>query len=32
VVDGGRIVQQGNFEELTAQPGLFARLMARQMA
>jgi ATP-binding cassette subfamily C protein len=32
VVDAGRIVQQGSFEELTAQPGLFARLMARQMA
>jgi ATP-binding cassette subfamily C protein len=32
VVDAGRIVQQGGFEELVAQPGLFARLMARQMA
>jgi ABC-type bacteriocin/lantibiotic exporter with double-glycine peptidase domain len=32
VVDAGRIVQQGSFAELSARPGLFARLMARQMA
>jgi ABC-type bacteriocin/lantibiotic exporter with double-glycine peptidase domain len=32
VVDGGRIVQRGNFDDLAEQPGLFARLMARQMA
>ncbi len=31
VIDAGRIVQQGNFEELTNQQGLFAALMARQM-
>jgi ABC-type bacteriocin/lantibiotic exporter with double-glycine peptidase domain len=31
VLDQGRIVQQGNFEELAHQPGLFAQLTARQM-
>jgi ATP-binding cassette subfamily C protein len=32
VIDQGRIVQQGRFEELAQQAGLFAQLMARQMA
>ena len=32
VIDGGRVVQQGGFDVLAAQEGLFARLMARQMA
>jgi NHLM bacteriocin system ABC transporter ATP-binding protein len=31
VLQAGRIVQQGNFEELAAVEGLFAQLMARQM-
>jgi len=31
VLDGGCIVQQGRFEELAQQAGLFAQLMARQM-
>jgi ABC-type bacteriocin/lantibiotic exporter with double-glycine peptidase domain len=31
VLAGGRIVQQGRFEELAQQEGLFAQLMARQM-
>jgi len=31
VVESGRIVQEGSFDELAGQPGLFARLMARQM-
>ncbi len=31
VLDRGRIIQQGNFEELLAQPGIFANLMSRQM-
>jgi NHLM bacteriocin system ABC transporter ATP-binding protein len=30
VIDGGRIVQEGTFDELARQEGLFARLMARQ--
>jgi ATP-binding cassette subfamily C protein len=30
VVDAGRVVQEGTFESLAAQPGLFARLMERQ--
>jgi NHLM bacteriocin system ABC transporter ATP-binding protein len=30
VMEAGRIVQQGTFEELAAQPGLFAQLIARQ--
>ncbi|MBD2533948.1 NHLP bacteriocin export ABC transporter permease/ATPase subunit [Nostoc flagelliforme FACHB-838] len=32
VLQAGRVVQQGNFQELTAVDGLFAQLMARQMA
>lgn len=32
VLQSGRVVQQGSFEELAAQEGLFAQLMARQMA
>lgn len=32
VIDAGRVVQQGKFEELVNQKGLFANLMARQMA
>ncbi|HAX77462.1 MAG TPA: hypothetical protein DCY88_16905, partial [Cyanobacteria bacterium UBA11372] len=31
VLQAGRIVQQGSFEELAAIEGLFAQLMARQM-
>ncbi|MFN6565495.1 MAG: NHLP bacteriocin export ABC transporter permease/ATPase subunit [Nostoc sp. ChiSLP01] len=31
VLQAGRIVQQGNFQELAAVEGLFAQLMARQM-
>ncbi|MFN6487490.1 MULTISPECIES: NHLP bacteriocin export ABC transporter permease/ATPase subunit [unclassified Nostoc] len=31
VLQGGRVVQQGTFEELAAVEGLFAQLMARQM-
>jgi NHLM bacteriocin system ABC transporter ATP-binding protein len=31
VVDAGRVVQVGTFEELIAQEGLFARLVARQL-
>ena len=31
VIDSGRVVQQGAFDELAAGDGLFARLMARQM-
>ncbi|OUL19031.1 NHLP bacteriocin export ABC transporter permease/ATPase subunit [Nostoc sp. RF31YmG] len=31
VLQGGRVVQQGSFEQLANQPGLFAQLMARQM-
>ena len=30
VLERGQIVQQGTFDQLTAQPGLFQRLMARQ--
>jgi ABC-type multidrug transport system fused ATPase/permease subunit len=30
VLERGRIVQQGSFDELAQQEGLFARLMARQ--
>jgi ABC-type bacteriocin/lantibiotic exporter with double-glycine peptidase domain len=30
VLEKGNIIQQGTFEQLTAQPGLFAQLMARQ--
>lgn len=32
VLQAGRVVQQGSFEALASQEGLFARLMARQMA
>lgn len=32
VFQAGRVVQQGSFEELSNQEGLFARLIARQMA
>jgi ABC-type bacteriocin/lantibiotic exporter with double-glycine peptidase domain len=32
VVDGGRIVESGVFDELVAQNGLFARMMTRQLA
>jgi ABC-type bacteriocin/lantibiotic exporter with double-glycine peptidase domain len=32
VMEAGRVVEQGTFEELAAQPGLFANLIARQMA
>ncbi len=32
VLDRGRVVQQGNFEELAAQEGLFSNLMKRQTA
>ncbi|MEH2241061.1 NHLP bacteriocin export ABC transporter permease/ATPase subunit [Nostoc sp.] len=31
VIEAGRVVQQGKFEELVNQKGLFANLMARQM-
>ncbi|AFY58608.1 NHLM bacteriocin system ABC transporter, ATP-binding protein [Rivularia sp. PCC 7116] len=32
VIEAGRVMQQGNFEQLSQQEGLFASLMARQMA
>jgi len=32
VLQAGRIIQQGSFTELEDQTGLFAQLMARQMA
>ena len=32
VIEAGRVVQQGNFQKLSQQEGLFANLMARQMA
>ncbi|MEO0688422.1 MAG: ATP-binding cassette domain-containing protein, partial [Cyanobacteria bacterium J06649_11] len=32
VIEAGRVVQQGSFDQLTKQEGLFASLMARQMA
>jgi ATP-binding cassette subfamily C protein len=32
VIEAGRVIQQGNFAELVNQPGLFANLMARQIA
>jgi NHLM bacteriocin system ABC transporter ATP-binding protein len=32
VVEAGRVVEEGAFDELAAQQGLFARLMARQLA
>ncbi|NER78713.1 MAG: NHLP bacteriocin export ABC transporter permease/ATPase subunit [Leptolyngbya sp. SIO1D8] len=31
VIEAGRVVQQGSFDELAAQPGLFAQLIKRQM-
>jgi ABC-type multidrug transport system fused ATPase/permease subunit len=31
VIENGRVVQQGTFQELSQQGGLFARMMARQM-
>ncbi len=31
VIAAGRVEQEGTFDELSRQPGLFARLMARQM-
>jgi len=31
VLDAGRVVQQGHFQQLVNQPGLFARLMQRQL-
>jgi ATP-binding cassette subfamily C protein len=31
VLEAGRLVQQGSFEELAAQPGLFSQLIKRQM-
>lgn len=31
VLQAGRVVQQGNFQELAAVEGLFPQLMARQM-
>lgn len=31
VIEAGRVVQQGCFEDLAAQPGLFAQLVQRQM-
>jgi ATP-binding cassette subfamily C protein len=30
VIEAGRVVQQGTFDELAEAPGLFARLMLRQ--
>ena len=30
VMDGGRVVQSGTFQELSGQEGLFAELVARQ--
>ena len=32
VIDHGQVVQQGNFESLAEQPGLFLQLVQRQMA
>ncbi|MDB9527497.1 NHLP bacteriocin export ABC transporter permease/ATPase subunit [Oscillatoria sp. CS-180] len=32
VIEAGRLVQQGNFEELVSQPGLFQQLAKRQLA
>jgi ATP-binding cassette subfamily C protein len=31
VLEAGRLVQQGSFEELAAQSGLFSQLIKRQM-
>jgi ABC-type multidrug transport system fused ATPase/permease subunit len=30
VIEKGKVVQQGRFDELVRQPGLFARLASRQ--
>ena len=32
VIKAGRVVQQGSFDELAAQPGTFAELIKRQLA
>ncbi|MFQ3614391.1 MAG: NHLP bacteriocin export ABC transporter permease/ATPase subunit, partial [Cyanobacteriota bacterium] len=32
VIEAGRVVQQGSFDKLSKEPGLFAELMARQTA
>jgi ATP-binding cassette subfamily C protein len=32
VLEAGRVVQQGSFDELAHQPGLFAQLIRRQVA
>ena len=32
VLEAGRVVQKGSFDELAAQPGLFAKLIKRQIA
>jgi ATP-binding cassette subfamily C protein len=32
VIEAGRVVQQGTFDQLANQEGLFLKLMARQMA
>jgi len=32
VIEKGRVVQQGRFEELANEPGLFSRLVSRQKA
>jgi ABC-type bacteriocin/lantibiotic exporter with double-glycine peptidase domain len=32
VLQAGRVIQAGTYEELTAQPGLFAELIKRQVA
>jgi ABC-type bacteriocin/lantibiotic exporter with double-glycine peptidase domain len=31
VIEAGRVVQQGSFEELAGRPGLFAQLLTRQL-
>jgi ABC-type bacteriocin/lantibiotic exporter with double-glycine peptidase domain len=31
VIEHGRVVQQGTFDDLATQPGLFAQLMKRQV-
>jgi len=32
VIQAGQVVQQGTFDDLAQQPGLFAQLIARQMS
>jgi ATP-binding cassette subfamily C protein len=32
VIQAGQVVQQGSFDDLAQQPGLFAQLIARQMS